>query len=95
MYRAKIADFGTSRSVAIDQTHLTTLVYGAFGYLDPEYFQSSQFTDKSDVYSSGVVLVELLSGQKPVSNTRSEKGGKPSDVFHGVHGRESCVRYRR
>ena len=40
-YRAKIADFGTSRSIAIDQTHLTTVVQGTFGYLDPEYFQSS------------------------------------------------------
>uniref|UniRef100_UPI0005C80C99 wall-associated receptor kinase-like 22 n=1 Tax=Fragaria vesca subsp. vesca TaxID=101020 RepID=UPI0005C80C99 len=66
-YRVKIADFGTSRSVAVDQTHLTTLVHGMFGYLDPEYFRSSKFTEKSDVYSFGVVLVELLSGQKPVS----------------------------
>lgn len=65
-YRAKVADFGTSRSVAIDKSHLTTVVQGTFGYLDPEFLRSSQFTDKSDVYSFGVVLAELLTGERPI-----------------------------
>ncbi|KAM4078269.1 hypothetical protein ACB094_09G024300 [Castanea mollissima] len=80
-YIAKVADFGTSRSVTIDQTHVTTLIYGTFGYLDPEYFQTSQFTEKSDVYSFGVVLIELLTGEKPVSSTRSQEGRNLSTYF--------------
>lgn len=80
-YRVKVADFGTSKSVNIDQTHVTTLVHGTFGYLDPEYFQSNQFTDKSDVYSFGVLLVELLTGQKAISMKRTQEGRSLATYF--------------
>ncbi|KAG7590749.1 Protein kinase domain [Arabidopsis suecica] len=80
-YRAKVSDFGTSRTVTEDHTHLTTLVSGTAGYLDPEYFQSSQFTDKSDVYSFGVVLVELITGEKPISFTRPQENRTLATYF--------------
>lgn len=80
-YQAKVSDFGTSRSVTVDHTHLTTVVSGTVGYVDPEYFQSSQFTDKSDVYSFGVVLVELITGEKPVSVMRSQENRTLATYF--------------
>ncbi|XP_025806950.1 probable LRR receptor-like serine/threonine-protein kinase At1g05700 [Panicum hallii] len=72
---AKIADFGLMKAFADEfKTHVTTMPAGTLGYLDPEYYNTSQLSEKSDVYSFGVVLLELITGQPPavpVSDTES------------------------
>ncbi|KAG2708901.1 hypothetical protein I3760_05G214200 [Carya illinoinensis] len=83
-YSAKVADFGTSILVPLDQTELSTLVKGTFGYLDPEYFYSNQLTEKSDVYSFGVVVAELLTGKKALCFDRPKKDRSLAMYFNSA-----------
>ncbi|KAF2312022.1 hypothetical protein GH714_027776 [Hevea brasiliensis] len=66
--RAKVSDFGLSKVAVDGASHVSSIVRGTVGYLDPEYYISQQLTDKSDVYSFGVILLELMSGQEAILN---------------------------
>ncbi|KAL2330502.1 hypothetical protein Fmac_018083 [Flemingia macrophylla] len=68
---AKVADFGLSLLAPYEEgsgtKYLSTVVKGTPGYLDPEYVSTHKFTHKSDVYSLGVVFLEILTGMQPIS----------------------------
>ncbi|CDY39524.1 BnaC04g15230D [Brassica napus] len=72
-FQAKLADFGLSRSFPTgNETHVSTVVAGTPGYLDPEYYQTNWLTEKSDIYSFGIVLLELISN-RPIIQPSREK----------------------
>ncbi|PAN50403.1 hypothetical protein PAHAL_9G517600 [Panicum hallii] len=70
-FEPKVADFGLAKYQPGDDTHVSTRVMGTFGYIAPEFLSSGRLTDKADVFSFGVVLLELITGRLPVQSSQS------------------------
>ncbi|KAF0928876.1 hypothetical protein E2562_010734 [Oryza meyeriana var. granulata] len=70
-FEAMVADFGLAKLTSDNNTHVSTRVMGTFGYLAPEYASSGKLTEKSDVFSYGVMLLELVTGRRPIDATHT------------------------
>ncbi|XWS20199.1 hypothetical protein CRYUN_Cryun31cG0079400 [Craigia yunnanensis] len=77
--KAKLSDFGLSKSFE-GGSHVSTVVAGTPGYLDPEYSTTNRLTEKSDVYSFGVVLLEIITNRPVIARTIDE----PTHISHWV-----------
>ncbi|KAK4845642.1 hypothetical protein QYF36_007419 [Acer negundo] len=66
-FEAKLSDFGLSKVMDLGETYVISEVRGTFGYVDPEYQSNRQVNSSGDVYSFGIVLLQILSGKKVIN----------------------------
>lgn len=66
-FEAKLSDFGLSKIISIGHSYASSEVRGTFGYVDPEYQKNRHVDSYGDVYSFGIVLLQLLSGQRVIN----------------------------
>ncbi|KAI5394747.1 receptor protein kinase TMK1 [Lathyrus oleraceus] len=71
--RAKVSDFGLVRLAPEGQASFETRLAGTFGYLAPEYAVTGRVTTKVDVYSYGVILMEIITGRRAIDNSQPDE----------------------
>ena len=64
---AKLSDFGLSKVIGLGESYVSSEVRGTFGYVDPEYQSNGQVNASGDVYSFGIVLLQIISGKKVIN----------------------------
>ncbi|XP_052110555.1 PTI1-like tyrosine-protein kinase At3g15890 isoform X2 [Arachis duranensis] len=80
-FQAKVADFGFAKLIPEGVSHLTTRVKGTLGYLAPEYAMWGKVSESCDVYSFGILLLEIVSAKKPIEKL---PGGVKRDIVQWV-----------
>ncbi|KAJ3695226.1 hypothetical protein LUZ60_000603 [Juncus effusus] len=90
-FKALLADFGISKSIDRNQSSVMTRVRGTIGYLPPEMLVSNAISTKSDVYSYGMVLLELIGGRKNFQSTVDEETGQRRNSYFPQIAREKMI----
>ncbi|KAI4355153.1 hypothetical protein L6164_003952 [Bauhinia variegata] len=71
-WNAKVSDFGLAKLLCSEHSYVTTRVMGTFGYVAPEYACTGMLTEKSDIYSFGILIMEIITGRSPVDYSRPQ-----------------------
>ncbi|KAG6406903.1 hypothetical protein SASPL_134520 [Salvia splendens] len=69
-WNAKVSDFGLAKLIGSERSYITTRVMGTFGYVAPEYASTGMLNERSDVYSFGILIMEMITGRNPVDYSR-------------------------
>ncbi|XP_010456007.1 PREDICTED: probable serine/threonine-protein kinase At1g01540 [Camelina sativa] len=70
-WNSKVSDFGLAKLLGSEMSYVTTRVMGTFGYVAPEYASTGMLNERSDIYSFGVLVMEIISGRSPVDYSRA------------------------
>ncbi|KAI7741001.1 hypothetical protein M8C21_013167 [Ambrosia artemisiifolia] len=71
-WNPKVSDFGLAKLLGSERSYVTTRVMGTFGYVAPEYASTGMLNERSDVYSFGILIMEIISGRNPVDYSRPQ-----------------------
>ncbi|XP_062216302.1 probable receptor-like serine/threonine-protein kinase At4g34500 [Phragmites australis] len=85
-WNPKVSDFGMAKVLGSGSSYVTTRVMGTFGYVAPEYASTGMLNESSDIYSFGVLMMELITGRSPVDYNRPAGEVNLVEWFKGMVG---------